>query len=298
MIKTTRKLEGDTICISNTEDHAVRPEVFNTWLSNNGAHRSVSMFLAFFFLLSIGRKFILTFEPYLNLFEVLMCVGLIANQWKKLTPHKYLARGFKSELHFNWKITINAMIHKNLFKSTKSEYNLAPDSQGGGHNQIKQWLQCCWSDVHIIFKSSGSLEVEIPLWMSSGGGVQVPKPQDDIPSKSRQECSEPPLRHRVSQWDDAIPLVIRCFWSPGWPLQMSVLLVPLRSSWPISRDDPLRTVLLLPQRELPELSHRCEGKKTLPCLTGLSLFPYLIWDPTHSLRGRVCTGQLLQTTHH
>lgn len=54
-------------------------------------------------------------------------------------------------------------------------------------------------------------------------------------------------------------------------------------------------LLLLPQRELSELSHWSKEKETLPCLAGFPLFLYLT---QLVLRGGLCTGQLLQTTHH
>lgn len=47
MTKTSRKLEGDTSCISSREDRVTRPEVFNT--GKNGVHSSVLIFLTAFF---------------------------------------------------------------------------------------------------------------------------------------------------------------------------------------------------------------------------------------------------------
>lgn len=76
------------------------------------------------------------------------------NQWEINPPHKYLARDFKSD---NAKIIINAMIQKICLKTT--EYNLAPVGRGGGHNQIKQWLQCCSSDGCGLLESCGPVEI-------------------------------------------------------------------------------------------------------------------------------------------
>lgn len=58
------------------------------------------------------------------------CSGLKVNQWEKWTPHKYLERDFTSELQFNRKITINAMIHKNWLKPTKADCSVVPRWSG------------------------------------------------------------------------------------------------------------------------------------------------------------------------
>lgn len=84
--------------------------------------------------------------------DVSVCEGLKVNQQEKLTPHKYLARDFKTEITIR-KITIIAAIQKKWLKYKKSDYNLAPVGQGGGHGPIKQCLQfyCGCS----LVKSSG-----------------------------------------------------------------------------------------------------------------------------------------------
>lgn len=83
------------------------------------------------------------------------------------------------KLQFNRKITTNETIQKNCLKHTKSDYNLAPVDQGGGHSPIKQWLQSCqkrWS----CGRSGPPVEVRVLLWMSSGGSgpnTQIIYPQ-------------------------------------------------------------------------------------------------------------------------
>lgn len=67
-----------------------------------------------------------------------------ADQQDEITPHKYLARDYKSELEFNRKIKIKAIVQKHWIKLTKVRIHTV--GQCGGSSPIKQWIQPFWND--------------------------------------------------------------------------------------------------------------------------------------------------------